>query len=131
MNVNPGTWPLAGKTLGFLAGAAVIAACGSPLDITSSATSAPPTAAAEPGVSTYLCSGSINDTLLQWRDSGGDLSGTYEFAQLSGQPPSEQVSSNSGDLTGTLDGTAITVGIGLSQPLYGTLGSGQLTLNVP
>jgi hypothetical protein len=82
-------------------------------------------------VTTYLCSGSTNDTLLQWRDSTGGLSGTYEFAQLSGQAPSEQVNSNSGELSGTLNGTAITLSIGLSQPLYGTLSNGQLTLNVP
>jgi hypothetical protein len=88
-------------------------------------------AAAEPGVSTYLCSGSTSDELLQWRSSGGYLSGTYQYADLSGQAPQEQVSSNSGNLSGTLDGTAITVSIGLSQDLYGTLSGGQLTLNVP
>ena len=88
-------------------------------------------AAAEPGVSTYLCSGSTNDTLLQFRDSDGVLSGTYQFAQLSGQTPSEQVSSNSGGLSGTLNGTALTVSIGLSQALYGTLSGSQLSLNVP
>jgi hypothetical protein len=90
-----------------------------------------PVAGAEPGVTTYLCSGSTNDTLLQWRDSTGGLSGTYESAQLSGQAPSEQVNSSSGELSGTLNGTAITLSIGLSQSLYGTLSNGQLTLNVP
>jgi hypothetical protein len=82
-------------------------------------------------VTTYLCSGSTNDTLLQWRDSTGGLSGTYESAQISGQAPSEQVNSNSGELSGTLNGPAITLSIGLSQPLYGTLSNGQLILNVP
>jgi hypothetical protein len=90
-----------------------------------------PSAGAEPGVETYLCSGSGQDTLLQWRGSSGNLSGTYESAQLSGQAPQEQVSSSSGDLSGTLDGSDITLSIGLSQPLYGTLSGGQLTLNVP
>ena len=89
-------------------------------------------AGAEPGVDSYLCSGITSDELLQWKDSGGgDLSGTYQYADLSGQAPSEQVSSSSGNLTGTLNGTAITMSIGLSQDLYGTLSSGQLTLNVP
>ena len=86
---------------------------------------------AEPGVDSYLCSGITSGELLQWRDSGGDLSGTYQYADLSGQAPSEQVSPSSGNLTGTLDGTAITMSIGLSQDLYGTLSGGQLTLNVP
>jgi hypothetical protein len=78
-------------------------------------------AGAEPGVDSYLCSGNTSDELLQWRDSGGYLSGTYQYANLSGQAPAEQVSSNSGNLTGTLSGTAITMSVGLSQDLYGSL----------
>ena len=41
------------------------------------------------------------------------------------------ISGPPGALTGTLNGTAITMSIGLSQDLYGTLSGGQLTLNVP
>jgi len=109
----------------------LLAGCGTTTSFTSSSSSSSPAAGAEPGVSTYLCSGSTSDELLQWRDDSGDLNGTYEFAQLSGQAPSEQVSSNSGELSGTLDGTAITLNIGLSQPLYGSLSGSQLSLNVP
>jgi hypothetical protein len=94
-------------------------------------TGSSPSAGAEPGVDTYLCSGSGEDMLLQWRDASGSLSGTYESAQLSGQAPQEQVSSSSGDLSGTLDSGDITLSVGWSQPLYGTLSGGQLTLNVP
>ena len=39
-----------------------------------------------------MCQASTNDILLQWRSSGGDLSGTYQHVQLSGQAPAEQVS---------------------------------------
>ena len=103
--------------------------CGSAASLSRGTSS--PVAASEPGVSTYLCSGSTNDMLLQWRDSSGDLSGTYENAQLSGQAPSQQVSANNGELSGTLDGSAITLTVGFSQPLYGSLSNGQLALNVP
>ena len=94
-------------------------------------TGSSPSAGAEPGVDIYMCSGSGQDTLLQWRDGSGNLSGTYESAKLSGQAPQEQVSSSSGNLSGTLESSDITLSIGLSQPLYGTLSGGQLTLNVP
>ena len=96
---------------------------------TSSATS--PVAGAEPGVTTYLCSGTGLDDLLQWRNSNGDLSGTYEEAQLSETAPSEQVSSNSGSLRGTLNGNQLTLSIGSSQDLYRPVSGGQLSLNVP
>jgi hypothetical protein len=113
------------------AAALTLAACGSggAVNTTSPATS--PAAGTEPGVTTYLCSGSGWDDLLQWRDDNGHLSGTYEEAELSGTSPSEQVSSNSGSLSGTLDGNQLTLSIGSSQDLYGTVSGGQLSLNVP
>jgi hypothetical protein len=124
MIFNPMAWPSAAKIGGIL-GVAVLGGVTATAAISSSGTPG------EPGVATYLCQASTNDILLQWRSDGSDLSGTYEHVQLSGQAPAEQVSSNSGDLSGTLDGTAITLSIGLSQPLYGTLSGSQLTLNVP
>jgi hypothetical protein len=113
------------------AAALTLAACGSggAVHATSSATS--PVAGAEPGVTTYLCSGTGLDDLLQWRNSNGDLSGTYEEAQLSETAPSEQVSSNSGSLRGTLNGNQLTLSIGSSQDLYRPVSGGQLSLNVP
>jgi hypothetical protein len=111
------------------AGTAALTACGGVAGVVYGHSSA--TAAAEPGVDTYLCQGSTEDDLLQWRDSGGYLSGTYQQAQIAGQAPSEQVSSSTGSLSGTLNGTAITLDINGPQDLYGTLSGGQLSLNVP
>jgi hypothetical protein len=79
----------------------------------------------------FICQGTANDTLLQWQDSNGYLSGSYQYSSISGQAPQEQVSTNAGDLSGNLNGNAISVSIGLQQPLYGTLDGSQLTLNVP
>jgi hypothetical protein len=95
----------------------------------SSATSHAP--AAEPGMTVFVCPGTTSALLLQWQDGNGSLSGTYESSSLSGQAPDEQVSPESGDLSGTLNGSAISLSIGLQQPLYGTLDGTQLTLNVP
>lgn len=83
------------------------------------------------GQTTYICSGSSQATLLQWTDDNGDLSGTYTYSYLTGTAPQEQVSSSNGNLSGTLNGTAITLDIGFQQPMYGSLSGGTLTLNVP
>lgn len=125
MSLNPLTWPLAGK----LAAVGVVAAgaAGASAAVATGYANTP----GEPGIATYMCSGRSSDMLLQWRDSSGDLSGTYENAGLSGQAPTETVSSGSGGLSGTVAGTAITLSVGLSQPLYGTCSGSQLTLNVP
>jgi predicted nucleic acid-binding Zn-ribbon protein len=82
-------------------------------------------------MTTFICSGGSSAELLQWQDNNGYLSGSYEYSSISGQAPQEQVSSNSGGLSGTLNGNAISLTIGLQQPLYGTLDGSQLTLNVP
>ena len=46
----------------------------------------------------FICQGTPNATLLQWQDSNGYLSGSYEYSSISGQAPQEQASSNSGIL---------------------------------
>jgi hypothetical protein len=89
------------------------------------------TPAEEPGMTTFICSGLSSATLLQWQDDNGYLSGSYEYSSISGQAPQEQVTPEQGDLTGTLNGNAISLTIGLQEPLYGTLDAGQLTLNIP
>jgi hypothetical protein len=82
-------------------------------------------------MTTFICSGDSSASLLQWQDANGDLSGSYVHSSISGQVPQEQVTSNQGGLSGTLNGNAISLTIGLQEPLYGTLDGGQLTLNIP
>jgi hypothetical protein len=126
VNLNPLTWPLGGKLAAIGGGAAVLAGAATTAVYPGYAQTP-----GEPGVATYLCSGSTSDMLLQWRDDSAGLSGTYQRADLSGQVPSEAVSSDSGELSGTLDATAITLSIGLSQPLYGSFSGSRLTVNFP
>ena len=81
--------------------------------------------AAAPGsepVSTYLCSGGNFHELLQWRDNGGDLSGTYQYAELTGLPPySGHVETSDGGLSGTLHEGDVTLHLGSFPTTYGTL----------
>lgn len=145
------TWPLPARVTGIIAVAGItacsVAGCGNAAKLTrspspASASQSPATGsfssaatsqapAAEPGMTIFICQGNGKAILLQWQDSNGYLSGSYEYSSLNGQAPQEQVSSNSGNLSGTLHGSAISLSIGLQQPLYGTLDGNQLTLNVP
>lgn len=83
------------------------------------------------GMTTFICAGSTQATLLQWTDDNGNITGTYTVSDLSGTAPDEDVSSDNGYLSGTLSGTAVTLDTGFQQPLYGSLSGGTLTLNVP
>jgi hypothetical protein len=73
------------------AGVLALAACEGGGSVLATSPGSSPVAA-EPGVSTFLCQSSSWDDLLQWRDSSGYVSGSFQEAQLSGQAPSEQVS---------------------------------------
>lgn len=91
-----------------------------------------PAAPVSDGQTIYMCAGGQSATLLQWTNSNGDLSGTYTESKVTGTAPAEQVSSQNGHLSGTLNGPDISLTLGLfSQPLMGTLNSGTLTLNLP
>jgi hypothetical protein len=89
-------------------------------------------AAASPQLLSFLCwngPGDTSATLLQWQ-SGSVVSGTYRNASLGDTAPDEQVSTNSGALTGTVSGSSASLDLGGSGQMYGTLGS-NLVLNVP
>lgn len=86
------------------------------------------------GQATFICSGSDDASLLQWNDLDGQLNGSYTYTELAGSAGKAAVSSDSATLTGTRDGSAITLAIDLlfgSQPVSGSLKGDTLTLNVP
>src|SRR5215472_3496606 len=92
--------------------------------------------AAAPGpepVSTYLCSGGNFHELLQWRDNGGDLSGTYRYAELTGLPPySGRVDTSHGGVSGTLHEGEVTLHLGSFPTAYGMLSEAYgLVVEVP
>src|SRR5262245_3727109 len=94
---NPLPWPLAGMIAIAVLG---VTGCGGTVGVHRSAaagsSTAAPTPAAEPGVTTYLCQFSNEDLLLQWNASDEYLSGTYQDATISGTAPQEQVNTNRG-----------------------------------
>jgi hypothetical protein len=89
-------------------------------------------AGSSPKLISFLCwngPGDNSATLLQW-PSGSVVSGTYRDASISGTAPGEQVSTDSGALTGTVGGSSASLDLGGSGQMYGTLGR-DLVLNVP
>ncbi|HXW86794.1 MAG TPA: hypothetical protein VEJ42_00905 [Streptosporangiaceae bacterium] len=68
-------------------------------------------------------------TLLQW-PSGRTVAGTYRTADISGTAPDQQVSNDSGALTGTVAGSSASLDFAGGQQLFGTLGT-DLVLSVP
>ena len=83
------------------------------------------------GRSTYLCPGSRTGELLQWRDKDGKLSGTFKDIWMDGHAPTEGITTISSGLSGTLNGTAITLNIGFPHPLHARLDGGHFSLNIP
>lgn len=85
----------------------------------------------EPGVSTWMCSGSTSDLLIQWPDTGAVINGTYQDAELTGTAPDQQVSTARGDVTGQLSGDALTINIDNKGDWYGSIRGNKMTLNIP
>jgi hypothetical protein len=150
--MNPFRWPLAAKLatvaviVAGIGGGAALAVpgdhasphtadtivAGPSVSVTAPASAVPVTPAAGPGLATYICRGRSNDSLLQWTETNGHLSGTYSYSEIIGHAPQEQVTSNNGDLDGTLNGgDAVSITLGSLQPMDGTLSGGALTLDVP
>jgi hypothetical protein len=125
---------------GVIAVAGIIAGCTHTTTFTPSgansgaspaATSAAPIPATEPGVTTYLCTFSNEDMLLQWSTSNGYLSGAYQDAGISGTAPQEQVNTGQGHLGGTTSSSGgITLNIETAT-WYGSISGSSVTLNVP
>jgi hypothetical protein len=89
-------------------------------------------ASSSPRLLSFLCwngPGDSGATLLQWQ-SGSVVAGTYRDASIGGTAPDEQVTTDSGALTGTVSGSSAALDLGGSGQMYGTVGS-DLVLNVP
>jgi hypothetical protein len=66
LSLRPVTWPLAGKLAGVFAVATLLlTACGGSGHLHIAGGSGSPSVGAEPGVTTFVCRGTTNDTLLQ------------------------------------------------------------------
>lgn len=128
---SPSSWP---RRRTILLAAVAVAAAGAGaagvLAITGHGSPGTP-----PGVSSYLCyngPASGNATLLQWKtSSNGVLSGTFQDASVTGTAPNEQVSTSSGPLSGQVNGSGVSVDIGIGSEVFGKIAGSKLTLEVP
>ena len=87
--------------------------------------SAPPTGN---GFIAHLLSGGV--IFVQFA-STSPIEGTAEDVYPAGQPPDEQVTSNSASVTGTLHGTSIALSFDGSQLQFGTIKGNSFTMNFP
>lgn len=123
----------------LVTGTTLVVAAGMALSGCSRPSRAPSTANAtnppiETSQTTFICSDSTAANLLQWSNDHGALTGSFTESRLSGSAPNEVVSSDNAAMTGTLNGSAITLNVSVlffTQPLSGTLVGSTLTLNMP
>ena len=161
MDLNPLTWPPVAKIIGIIGLVVAVGAGGitasviwrsSPVPAPSASASTPPLVGTAAGANIFLCRQSADQTLIQWQYSNGNLAGTYDEAKLSGQAPAEKVNSTTGNITGTMDGSDVTLNTTApittpnttapsvstaptantgSSSIKGTVTASQLTLNMP
>jgi len=84
------------------------------------------------GLETFLCWNGPGDTtasMLQW-PAGGIVAGTYRGAYLTGTAPAEQVTTDSGALSGTVSGPNVSLDMNGGGQEYGKLGT-DLVLQIP
>lgn len=92
----------------------------------SRSTTSPP-----PSGSGYLSTQADDVLFLQWNDSNGALAGTLQDVTVSGSPPDASASSNTVNVTGSLNGQTISLSFGGGPLHFGTLSGGSFTIDVP
>lgn len=80
----------------------------------------------------YLATGSGYAAFIQWnRQASGGVSGTLQLATTSGQPPSEQRSTDTISVLGSIHGSSISVSFDGHPQTFGTITNGSFTLDLP
>ena len=79
----------------------------------------------------YLASGSGFIDFIQWTDHAGDLSGTAQTIGVQGSPPDTSTQSQTIPLTGSLNGSTLSVSFDGNPQTFGTISDGSFTLNFP
>ena len=118
----------------FAIAAGLLAACATGTAATSSTSqgsSQPPATTAPPVGSGYLATGSNFMEFIQWNDNGGNLVGSLQAVSTSGQSPNLTTTSDRGSVTGSLNGSSLSLSFDGGAPAFGTLSGGSFTLNIP
>ena len=114
--------------------AGLLAACGTGTRATSSTSqvSSQPSATTAPPVgSGYIATGSNFVEFIQWNDNEGNLAGSVQAVSTSGQSPNLTTTSNRVSVTGSLNGSSLSLSFDGGALAFGTLSGGSFTLNIP
>ncbi len=91
------------------------------------------TASSVPGAvgSGYLASGPGFIDFIQWNTTAGVLSGTAQAINVTGSPPNMTTQSQTIPLTGSLNGSTLSVSFEGGPQTFGSISDGSFTLNFP
>ncbi|MGH9919860.1 MAG: hypothetical protein ACRD6W_13480 [Nitrososphaerales archaeon] len=90
-----------------------------------------PASTLPPVGSGYLESDSSEVIFIQWNDNNGNLTGTAQEVFVNGSPPNLKTTSNTLPVTGTLNGSNISLRFELGPLEFGILSSGSFTMDFP
>jgi hypothetical protein len=85
----------------------------------------------EPVGGGYIATGDGFVEFIQWTDNDGNLTGAIQAVTTTNQPPREQTSSNTVSVTGTLQGSTLSITFDGQPAEFGTMSGNGFTLNVP
>jgi hypothetical protein len=79
----------------------------------------------------YLATESDGVIFLQWTQTGNELSGSAQYDTLQGTPPNATVNTQTISVTGSLNGSQITLSFNGGAEVFGTISGGSFTVNFP
>src|ERR1700728_3490011 len=79
----------------------------------------------------YLAKGSGFVIFIQWNDDNGSLRGSAQVLTTTGEAPNLTNGSQTVSVTGSLEGSTITLSFNDGAPTFGTLSNGSFTVNFP
>ncbi len=79
----------------------------------------------------YLATGASFVDFIQWSDGNDTLSGSAQVITTTGQPPNMSTTSNTIRVTGTIQGSTISLSFGGAAATFGTVSGESVVLNFP
>ena len=79
----------------------------------------------------YLASDSGDVLFIQWNDDNGHIDGTVQVVTASGNPPDASTTSNTVSVTGSIQGSSISLSFDGSPLQFGTVAGGSFSVNFP
>ncbi len=79
----------------------------------------------------YLATEPDGVIFLQWTQTGNQLSGSAQYDTLEGTPPNSTVNTQTISVTGSLNGSQITLSFNGGAEVFGTISGGSFSVNFP